>query len=292
MMRTEGGLQKGTLRRVPRAHGKWAWEWRFINPETGKQDSKYLSGVEYPTQKAVEKHLEPFVERLNESEPRRDSIIVDPTVSDLLDSFITEEKLLEIKKRRPGERVAKKDELAFSTAISYLSLCNKIREKWGAVKLDRFKPLAFQNWLKELPLEPKSKGHLKAFIHRLFKKAKLYEMLDFHENPIGLVEVRGISKRQKKQVDLTIEQCFLIIGLLPDPYHSMAICALCMGLRIEETRRTASATSTASAQTRTAADQPSCRNVPSPAAPAHRARSRSVQTHAPGPRHATAEPRF
>lgn len=154
--------------------------------------------------------------------------------SNLLDSFISEENLLEIKKRKPGERAARKDELSFSTTCSYLSLCNKIREKWGAIKLDKFKPLAFQNWLKELPLKPKTKGHLKAFVNRLFNKAKLYEMVDFHENPIELVEVRGISKRQKKQVDLTIEQCFLLIGLLPQPYHTMAVSALCTGLRIEE----------------------------------------------------------
>src|SRR3954463_6027645 len=60
-------------------------------------------------------------------------------------------------------------------------------------------------------------------------------MLDFHENPIGLVEVRGISKRQKTPVDLTIEQFFMLIGLLPQPYRNMAIAALCAGLRIEET---------------------------------------------------------
>jgi integrase len=77
--------------------------------------------------------------------------------------------------------------LAFSTATSYMSLCNRIREAWGNTKLDRFKPLAFQNWLKNLDAKPKTKGHLKAFMNRLMNKAKLFEMLDFHENPIQLV---------------------------------------------------------------------------------------------------------
>ena len=68
----------------------------------------------------------------------------------------------------------------------------------------------------------------------MFNKAKLYGMFWFVENPIRLVEVRGISKRKKKQPDLTIEQCFLILDLLPEPYHTMALSALCTGLRIEE----------------------------------------------------------
>lgn len=71
-------------------------------------------------------------------------------------------------------------------------------------------------------------------MNRLFNKAKLYEMVDFQENPIQRVEVRGISKRAKKQVDLSIEQCLMVILLLPEPYYTMAICALCTGMRIEE----------------------------------------------------------
>lgn len=155
-------------------------------------------------------------------------------MGDLLDKFIAEENLIEIKKRKPGERATRKDELAFSTAVTYLSLSNRIREAWGATRLDRFKPLAFENWLKAIDRQPKTKGHLKAFVNRLFNRAKVYETLHFHKNPIELVEVRGISKRKKKQPDLTLEQCFLILDLLPEPYHIMAFSAPCSGLRIEE----------------------------------------------------------
>jgi len=226
-------LQKGTLRRVPRANGNWSWEWRYINPANGKQDSKYLRGDEFPSQAEVEEHLRPFIKRLNKAQSDH-GVLVDPTVSDLLDKFIEEESLLEIKKRKPGERAPDSDLLAFSTASSYLSLCNRIREKWGTTKLDEFEPLDFQKWLKELKREPKTKGHLKAFVNRLFNKAKLFGMVDFHENPIGLVEVRGISKRSKKPTVLTIEQFFLLLGLLPEPYFTMTLSAQCTGLRIEE----------------------------------------------------------
>lgn len=233
MTQSEKKIERGTLRRVRRAHGRWSWEWRYIDPATRKQDPKYLNGEEFPTQTKVVGHLQPFIERLNETESDS-GVLVDPTVGDLIDRFIHEENLLEIKKRRPGERTTDENLLAYSTATSYLSLCNRIRGKWGATKLDKFKPLDFQNWLKEIKMEPKTKGHLKAFVNRLFNKAKLYGMLDFHENPIGLVEVRGISKRRRKPADITVEQFFLIYGLLPEPYSDMTLVALCSGMRAEE----------------------------------------------------------
>lgn len=164
MLHPERKVEKGTLRRVPRAAGgRFAWEWRFVNPDTGNQDSKYLKDNEFPTQAKAEEHLKPFIERLNSA--KDEPVIVDPTVGDLLDRYIKEENLLEIVKRKPGERAPRKDELAFSTATSYMSLCNRIREAWGKTKLDRFKPLAFQNWLKNLDAKPKTKGHLKAFVN-------------------------------------------------------------------------------------------------------------------------------
>jgi hypothetical protein len=47
-------------------------------------------------------------------------------------------------KRKPGERAASKDELAFTTCTSHRSLINRIRNKWDEVKLDEFSPLKFQ----------------------------------------------------------------------------------------------------------------------------------------------------
>jgi len=79
-----------------------------------------------------------------------------------------------------------------------------------------------------------TKGHLKAFVNRLYNKAKLYGMLSFVENPIGLVEVRGISKRRRKPADLTVEQVFLVLNRLPEPYYTMGLAAVCTGLRADE----------------------------------------------------------
>jgi len=95
-----------------------------------------------------------------------------------------------------------------------------------------FKPIGFQNWLNLLKVKPQTRGHLKAFVYRLFNKGKLYS--DFHENPIGLVEVRGISKRSRRPADLTIDEFLLIWRLAPKSYQDMILVDRCTGLRAGE----------------------------------------------------------
>jgi integrase len=51
---------------------------------------------------------------------------------------------------------------------------------------------------------------------------------------MDLVHVKGISKRTKKPVVLDPEQCWALISALPDPYRTMALVAICTGLRVGE----------------------------------------------------------
>ena len=81
---------------------------------------------------------------------------------------------------------------------------------------------------------PKTKGHVKALMHRLYEKAMLWEMVEWQRNPMQLVEIKGISKRKKKPVVLTVEQYYLILALIPQPYRTMVMVAQCTGLRAEE----------------------------------------------------------
>ena len=62
----------------------------------------------------------------------------------------------------------------------------------------------------------------------------LWEMVELQRNPMELVEVKGISKRQKKPLVLTVEQYYEILDLLVEPYRTMVIVAQCLGLRAEE----------------------------------------------------------
>jgi integrase len=59
-------------------------------------------------------------------------------------------------------------------------------------------------------------------------------MVEWQRNPMECVEIKGISKRQKRPVILTVEQFFLILPLIPQPYGMMALLAQCSGLRVEE----------------------------------------------------------
>ena len=227
---TRQRFQRGSLRRVRRSRNRWAWEYRYKDPATEQTKSMYLSCEQFSSQAAVERHLEAFVLKLNSDNPTL--AIHEPTFGAVLDRFIEEERLLEIKKHRPGEQCDQG--LSYATVVSYLSVLKHIRAKWGPVRLAQVKPLGVQEWLRTMHSAPKTKGHVKALMHRLFEKAMLWEMVDVQRNPMQLVEVKGISKRLKKPLVLTVEQYCQILALLVEPYRTMVIVAQCLGLRAEE----------------------------------------------------------
>ena len=96
------------------------------------------------------------------------------------------------------------------------------------------KPAKVQEWLRELDIAPKTKGHIKALIHRLFEKAMLWELVTIERNPMALVEVKGISKRSKKPFVLDADQCVTLVSVLPEAYRTMVLVAICTGLRVSE----------------------------------------------------------
>ena len=229
---TRQRFQRGTLRRVARANNKWTWEYRYQDLTTGKRASMFLSTDKFPTQVAVERHLEAFVLKLNTDNPTL--AIHEPTFNAVLDRFIEEERLLEIKQQRPGDRCDSEEDLSYSTAVSYLSVIKHVRVEWGTTHISRIKPVKVQKWLKKMDAAPKTKGHVKAIMHRLYEKAMLWELVEWQRNPMELVEVKGISKRRKRPVILTVEQFYIVLELIPQPYRMMVLLAQCSGLRVEE----------------------------------------------------------
>jgi integrase len=53
-------------------------------------------------------------------------------------------------------------------------------------------------------------------------------------NPISLVTVRGSSKRQKQPRSLTVEEFHTLSKHLREPFETMALLQLCLGLRVSE----------------------------------------------------------
>ena len=196
-----------------------------------KRKSLFLGLDKFPTQTAAERHLEAFVLKLNKENPTL--AVMEPTFNAILDRFIEDERMMEIKQIRPGEQ-REDDGLSYSTVLSYLSVIKRVRAKWGTTRIVRMKPMLIQAWLKELEAAPKTKGHIKAVMYRLYEKAMLWEMVEWQRNPMEFVEIKGVSKRQKRPIILTVEQYYQILALLPEPYRTMVVAAQCTGLRAEE----------------------------------------------------------
>jgi integrase len=152
----------------------------------------------------------------------------------LVDRFILEE----IPTKKPIGIDTKNNEeggLAYSTATSYLSMLNThIKPKWQDYLVPDVKPALVQEWLNGKQAAPKYKGHIKALMRRLFEKGMLWEILPLQRNPMELVEIRGISKRQRRPRILTLEEFFALLKLLHEPYRTMVIVAQCTGLRVSE----------------------------------------------------------
>jgi integrase len=122
-----------------------------------------------------------------------------------------------------------------STASRYQSwLKNYIKPKWSEFLLNQIKPLLVEDWLKKLDLAPKSKSHVKNLMRLLFNAAMRWELIPYQLNPMNLVRVRDGSKRKKEPTTLSADEFSRLLGYIPEPFRTMCIVAMCLGLRVGE----------------------------------------------------------
>jgi integrase len=122
-----------------------------------------------------------------------------------------------------------------STRKSYFAILNKhVTPRWAEVPLSQVRPMFVQEWLDNMTLTAKTKGKVKALMHRLFERAMFWELIPMERNPMALVEIPGSSRRFKKPIILTLDQYFAVLQLLPEPYRTMVVVAQCLGLRVSE----------------------------------------------------------
>lgn len=248
MRHTRQRYQRGSLRKVERSSGTPVWEYRYRdNSQPGSPlRQKTLSTVEYPTKAKALEALAPLVLKVN----GRTTFVAEqkPTLGLVLDKFIESERLKEIVGK--ADAPVDPDALHYSTAVSYLSMIERhVRPRWGRMALDEIEPQDVQRWLQGLtvirrakgsetevtaPMAAKTKGHLKQFMHRLFSKAMYWRFMPREINPISLVELRGVTRRRKRPMILSPEQYHALLGLLIEPYRSMVIVAMSLGLRVSE----------------------------------------------------------
>ncbi len=212
--------QFGSIERQKRTKGSDVWIFRYWDrehPELSRPAITLGTVEDYPTQADAKRAAEGLRLKINKGLPPREAV----TFQGLIDRYILEE--------------IEQGELAHTTKEADLNRINKhIFPKWGTCLLREVKPYPVQEWLRKLPIAAKTKGHIRALMYRLFEKAMLWELVPFERNPMGLVELKGVSKRLKPPRILTEVEFGALLNQLAQPYHCMVLLAGCTGLRISE----------------------------------------------------------
>jgi len=212
--------QFGSLTRKKRVKGQDAWEFRYYETtEKGTRERKTatVGTVEkYKTKALAQKAVEALLLKLNSETPQQRMAVV--TFGGICDRYLQEE----IPER-------------YSTSKSYRSnIKNHLKPRWGDYLLDRIRPMAVEDWLKKLPMAPKSKTHIRSVMHLMFECATRWELFNEKRNPIALVRIKGGSKRRQRPTILTVDQFETIVALLKEPCRTMVYIAQCLGLRVSE----------------------------------------------------------
>lgn len=122
-----------------------------------------------------------------------------------------------------------------STARVYRSfLTNHILPEWGDKSISALQPRPVELWLRGLPLSPKSKTHVRSLMHGLVEFAMWSGLLDISRNPISLVQNKGATRKTRKARSLTTEQFHALLAELHEPFATLALLSVCLGLRISE----------------------------------------------------------
>ena len=220
-MRTR--YQHGNLQLDNRRNGPdvWVYRWREYGP-AGKVNRRgeTIGTIErYPTKAEALRACEHLRLTANSDNATSRAIIFGA----LLDRYIAEEM---------PER--------HSTNLAYRSYIEThIRPKWADWSLRRLASrgasFTVEQWLKSLELAPKTKGNIRNVMAVIFNCAMRWGLIDLNVNPLALVRVKGISRRQTEPRILTPDEIqALIAGLAREPCRTLVIVAVSTGLRCSE----------------------------------------------------------
>jgi integrase len=212
--------QFGSLTRKKRAKGSDAWEFRYYESTDKGSRLRKTATVgtvdKYKNKALAQKAVEALLLKLNSETPQQRMAVV--TFGAICDRYIQEEL---------PER--------HSTSRSYRSnIKNYLKPRWGDYLLDHVRPMAVEDWLKKLPMAPKSKTHIRSVMHLMYECATRWELFTDQRNTIALARVKSGSKRRQRPTILTVEQFETIVTMLKEPYRTMAYIAQCLGLRVSE----------------------------------------------------------
>ena len=219
-MFTRTRYQYGSLEIKERKKGKEVWEFRYYETDAKGQRQRRAAIVgskqEYPTESAARKcpAVQAILLRLNAEQPTGSSGAAE------FGAVIARYEQEEMPER-------------YSTKAAYQSyIKNYIRPRWAQIPMSVVKPMAVEDWLRNLELAPKTKGHIRSLMHTIFQCAERWDLVD--KNPIKLVRVKGGTKRLKTPRVLTPAEFDSLLPHLREPYRTMVLVAGCLGLRVSE----------------------------------------------------------
>ena len=219
-MLTRTRYQNGSLRVKKRKNGMRIWEFRYA--EAGLDGKRRSRGVtigtvqEYPTETSARKSptAQALVLRINSEHP------LGPVTASTVGALIARYEKEEMPAR-------------YSTRVSYQSFIDRyIRPRWAETPMTGVKPMMVEDWLKQLKLAPKTRGHIRGLMSLLFKCAQRWELVP--SNPMQLVRVKDVSKRVERPSVLTAEEFHKVLPHVREPYRTMVLIAGCLGLRAGE----------------------------------------------------------
>jgi integrase len=125
----------------------------------------------------------------------------------------------------------------YSTRHCYTSWLDvHILPRWGYSSIESVAdPLNVEQWLSELDLAPKSKGHVRCLMNVLFTFAMKWRLFPIGRNPMELVAIKGGIKRRLKPAILSQRQVALLLTNIPEDHVRLfVILSMCLGLRLSE----------------------------------------------------------
>lgn len=198
--------QTGSVRFDTR-RGTWNYLW-YDGPV--RRSKRIGTKSEYPTKASAWKAV--AAEDLQPKEQRGDSLAA-------------------VAERYQAERMPERH----STARVYRCfLRGHILPKWADTPIQDVAPRPVELWLRELPLSPKSKTHVRSLMHALVEFAMWAGMLELKRNPISLVRNFGATRRTRAPRSLSADQFRSLLSELREPVTTLALVSVCLGLRVSE----------------------------------------------------------
>jgi integrase len=122
-----------------------------------------------------------------------------------------------------------------STKLGYEAwFRNHIVPLWGPKPLTDMQARPVELWLNTLQLSPKSKSHIRGLLHTIWDYAQWRGDVPVERNPMELVTIKGASKRMRKPRSLTVEEFYLFATQIEEPFRTIALLCVSLGLRISE----------------------------------------------------------